>query len=441
MTHLKHIFTGLLLLCATAVAAHDFAVNGIYYNITDATNKTVEVTYMGSSSSSVYDEYTGSVVIPKNVAYNGTTYSVTTIGSWAFYYCSILTNITIPNSVTTIGEYAFYYCSSLTSITIPNSVTTIGNYAFYKCSSLTSITIPNSVTTIGEDAFYDCTGLKSATIGNSVTTIGNYAFYGCSSLTSITIPNSVTTIGSGAFRGCSSLKSATIGNSVTTIGGSAFEGCAGLNAIHISNIAAWCNISFTGYLANPLYYAKTLYLNGNLLTELTVPDEITQIKNYAFYNCKELKGVTICDGVKSIGAYAFNGCNNMETLYISSTIEGVGNYAFAECNNIMDIKIGSKKAITASENVFSNDAYANACLYVPTGRKFAYEKATPWNNFYVVEMDFTGIDEVFDDVKEEPAVDASQNVKMQTIYDLNGRAVENPSNGIYIVNGKKMLIK
>ena len=268
---------------------------------------------------------------------------------------------------------------------------------------------------------------------------------------SVTIPETVTTsrgitysvtnIESCAFMKCSSLKSATIGNSVTTIGGSAFEGCSGLNAVHISNIAAWCNISFTGYLANPLYYAKTLYLNGNLLTALTVPDEITQIKNYAFYNCKGLKNVTICDGVKSIGAYAFNGCNNMETLYISSTIESFGNYAFADCNNIFEIKTASKKAVTASENVFSSDAYINACLYVPAGRKFAYEKATPWNNFHIVEMDFTGIDEVLEDVKTEPAVDASQNVKVQTIYDLNGRAVENPSNGIYIVNGKKMLVK
>ena len=146
MKTLKHLFTALLLLCTTAVAANDFEVNGIYYNITDATNKTVEVTYRGTSYYSY--EYTGSVVIPENVAYNGTTYSVTTIGSEAFRGCSGLESITIPNSVTTIGNYAFYKCSSLTSITIPNSVTTIGEYAFSGCSSLTSITIPNSVTII-----------------------------------------------------------------------------------------------------------------------------------------------------------------------------------------------------------------------------------------------------------------------------------------------------
>ena len=97
-----------------------------------------------------------------------------------------MTAITIPNSVTSIGYYAFGYCTALTTVTIPNSVTSIGNYAFYGCSSLTSVTIPNSVTSIGENAFYNCTGLTSVTIPSSVTSIGNYAFYGCSSLTSIT---------------------------------------------------------------------------------------------------------------------------------------------------------------------------------------------------------------------------------------------------------------
>ena len=107
--------------------------------------------------------------------------------------------IIVGDSVTTIGEYAFSYCSSLTSITIPNSVTTIKEYAFSNCSSLTSVTIPNSVTTIGDNAFNGCSSLTSVNIPNSVTTIGGWAFNGCSSLTSVTIPNSVTTIGGDAF--------------------------------------------------------------------------------------------------------------------------------------------------------------------------------------------------------------------------------------------------
>jgi len=157
--------------------------------------------------------------------------SVTTIGEYAFSYCSSLTSITIPNSVTTIKEYAFSNCSSLTSVTIPNSVTTIGDNAFNGCSSLTSVTIPNSVTTIGGWAFSDCSSITSVTIPNSVTTIREYTFDNCSSLTSVTIPNSVTTIGGWAFSGCGSLTSVTIPNSVTTIGGWAFGICTNITQI------------------------------------------------------------------------------------------------------------------------------------------------------------------------------------------------------------------
>ena len=139
--------------------------------------------------------------------------------------------IIVGDSVTTIGEYAFSYCSSLTSLTIPNSVTTIKEYAFSNCSSLTSVTIPNSVTTIGGWAFSICSSLTSVTIPNSVTTIGDNAFMGCSSLTSVTIPNSVTRIGSEAFSDCTNLQKVNIGNSVKTIGEFAFNKCTNITQI------------------------------------------------------------------------------------------------------------------------------------------------------------------------------------------------------------------
>ncbi len=173
------------LLC-TAVSAHDFVVDGIYYNITSSSDLTVSVTYRGSYSDS-YNEYSGSVVIPEKVTYNSKEYSVTSIGEDAFSFCSGLTSVTIPNSVTSIGRFAFYYCSGLTSVTIPNSVTSIGSSAFEGCSGMTSVTIPNSVTSIGGSAFYGCSGLTSVTIGNSVTSIGSTVFEGCSGLKSMRI--------------------------------------------------------------------------------------------------------------------------------------------------------------------------------------------------------------------------------------------------------------
>ncbi len=200
--------------------AYDIAAesNGvtIYYSFNnDKTALTVTNLYANA------ENYSGTVVIPKSVAYGGTAYPVTAIGDEAFYDCFNLTSVTIPDGVTSIGEGAFDGCSSLTSIEIPNSVTSIGDGAFYGCSGLTEVKIPDGVTSIGMMAFYDC-GLTEVKIPNNVTSIEYGAFYCCSSLTSIEIPNSVTSIGDYAFGCCSGLTSVKIGSGVKTIGSQAF---------------------------------------------------------------------------------------------------------------------------------------------------------------------------------------------------------------------------
>ena len=244
------------ILCANILAAQTFTSGGLKYEVID--NNSVKVARQNSF------DISGSVVIPSTVTYNGTTYSVTSIGESAYSGCSGLTSVTIPNSVTSIGTNAFSGCSGLTSVNIGTGVTSIGESAFYNCS-MTSVTIPNSVTYIGEYAFLSCSGLTSVTIGNSVTSIGDYAFLNCSGLTSInvasgnthyssidgvlynyvqdtliqcpgaktsvTIPNSVTSIGGGAFAYCSGLTSVTIGNSLTSIGYSAFYECINLSSL------------------------------------------------------------------------------------------------------------------------------------------------------------------------------------------------------------------
>ena len=158
---------------------------------------------------------------------------VTSIGNGAFYDCTGLTEVAIPESVTSIGDFAFYDCSSLTQIAIPEGVTSIGNYAFAYCSSLKEITIPEGVTSIGNSAFFNCTGLTEVAIPESVTSIGDYAFAGCSSLTQIAIPEGVTSIGDCAFVYCSSLKEITIPEGVTSIGNGAFSYCTGLTEVYM----------------------------------------------------------------------------------------------------------------------------------------------------------------------------------------------------------------
>ena len=199
-------------------------IDGICYNLVFKA-KIAEVT---SNSNG----YSGEIVIPEIVSYDGLEYSVTSIGSRAFYGCSGLTSVTIPNSVTSIGSSAFSFCSGLTSVTIPNSVTSIGDYAFWDCSGLTSITIPNSVTFIDDYAFSSCTGLTSVTIPNSVISISGGSFSFCTGLTSITIPNSVTFIDNYAFFGCSDLTSVTIPNSMTSIGNNSFGNCSKLTDVY-----------------------------------------------------------------------------------------------------------------------------------------------------------------------------------------------------------------
>ena len=303
MKKLKFLFTALLLLCCVGTAkAEDFAVNGIFYNITDSNSKTVEVTYKGSSYDTYSDEYTGSVVIPERVTYKGATYSVTSIGDYAFYYSTGLTSITIPNSVTSIGDGAFGQCFKLTSITIPNSVTSIGREAFDVCTKLKEVHIN------------DLAAWCNIDFGKYANPLSYNLYLNNELITELVIPSSVAKIKNYAFSGCSSLTSVTIPNSVTSIGNSAFDACTKLKEVHINDLAAWCNIDFGSSYANPLSYAHNLYLNNELITELVIPSSVAKIKKNTFSGCSSLTGVTIPNSVTSIGEWAFYDCSGLKKV-------------------------------------------------------------------------------------------------------------------------------
>ena len=343
---IKITFLLMVFLLPLVAIAHDFEVDGIYYNITNENE--VSVTYQGTDEFSA--AYMGDIIIPNIVTYDGKTYSVTSVGVAAFENCSGLTNISIPNSVFSIGCGAFAFCTSLAGVTIGNSVNFIDIEAFTGCTALmrvnitdlaawcniefsrvnsnpleqahhlylndeevTDLVIPNSITSIKDFAFAGCSDITSVTIPDTVAFIGSGAFCYCSGLTGVSIPNSVSTIGSGAFIECTGLTSVSIGNSVMSIDNSAFYGCSNLMKVNITDLAAWCSIDF-GSDANPLEVAHHLYLNDEEVIDLMIPNTVTFISDEAFSGCSSLVSVTIPESVTSIGKEVFKGCTALETL-------------------------------------------------------------------------------------------------------------------------------
>ncbi len=381
-----------------------------------------DYTYSVSGGNATITDYTGSattLTIPSTLG----GYPVTSIGYDAFYNCDSLTSVTIGNSVTSIGYEAFSDCDSLANITveennprycsvngvlfnkdkttllaypagktassytIPNSVTSIGDCAFYGCSSLTSIAFPDSVTSVGAGAFYKCNALEavyisdlaswcqcdfldSAYASDAVVSTNPLSdkcrlYLNGELLTNAIIPDGVTSIKAYAFANCTSLASITIPNSVTSVDKYAFSGCNALEAVYISDLASWCQCSFTDYeylagdativSTNPLSDKCKLYLNGELLTNAIIPDGVTSIEAYAFANCTSLTSVTILDGVTTIGKEAFANCISLTSIVIPNSVTSIGEKAFFGCTSLIDMTVpfvGASRSASGSSGVF-----------------------------------------------------------------------------------------
>jgi hypothetical protein len=326
--------------------------------------------------------YTGPLTIPETVDYNGSAYTITSIGNNAFHNCTQLVteNLILPSGLTSIGAYAFNNCPGLKgSLTIPSGVTSIGDHAFNVCTGLTGLTISSGVTSIGTYAFNQCTGLKgSLTIPGSVTSIGERAFYGCTGLTGLTISSGVASIGTYAFNQCTGLKgSLTIPGSVTSIGEHAFYGCTGFtgtltisDGVRTIGDRAFQNATFTGDLTIPnsvtslgaiAAFCGCSKFNGNLTLSnqlttigtatfqgcsgltgtLTIPNGVTTISDDAFNSCKSFTGnLTIPSSVTAIGNNAFNACSGFNgTLTIPDGVQTIGGSAFLNCTSMIKATI------------------------------------------------------------------------------------------------------
>lgn len=206
-------------ICMSAEILNHIQIGDVYYNL-NTENMTAEVT------SSISGYYVSSTIdIPSFVEYNDTTFSVTSIGENAFYYCQNLERIHFSEGLLCIGNYAFFRCEKLRSVVFPESLLTIGGFAFYKCSYFGSIEIPNNVTSIGEYAFAWCSHAKYAIIGDGVLSIERYAFDHCVEMWSATMGKNIKTIGDCAFWHCEALNSITLPSTLTHIGAQGFFYC------------------------------------------------------------------------------------------------------------------------------------------------------------------------------------------------------------------------
>lgn len=360
------------------------------------------------------------------------------------FISSNLITANIPSSVTSIGAWVFAYSDSLTEVSLPMTLSTMGTDAFFRCASLTTVNLPTSLSKLPSFAFSGCVSLADVLIPDNITILDDYVFHNCSALTSIAIPASVTKIGSNCF-----------------------NGCTGLTQVIIRDVEEWCGIQFSNECANPLYYAKHLYLARQLrsakrisfgdaaeITELEIPEGITAINKYAFYNDEGLVSVTTPATVTLIDDDAFNGCTGVARISLSEGLERIGrralkgsalttltlpttlNYidynAFDGLNTLADIYCD------ANPDDVTWQGYDNGDYFMPD-KSTRFHVLRDYLNRWLEKFGDANVTYVGDSQSGISAVVSGTNDEKARCYDLMGRPVGENYKGVVITKGKKII--
>ena len=338
MQKTKHfLFMAAMLLCSFTASAHDFEVNGIYYQITSSSNLTVAVTYKGDNwnNYSEKDKYIGNISIPQYVTYDNVTYQVTSVADYAFYYCTKLTHIILPEGIADIGYMSFYRCDSLTSIIIPEGVVSLGSWAFGECANLKSVTLPSSLSEFGYyPVFQFCNSLDYIVCyaENPPTASGMAPFYGVDKSIPVYVPASSVS----AYQSEECWSESTDVQPLAVVSGACgdnltwqFTNYDGLLIIEgmgtMFDYDAWNNNA-------PWYEYK------DLIREIVIDKGVTSIGECAFYECHRIYTVAIPESVTSIGNYAFIK-SGIESVYIPKTVSSIGYGLFSGCNSLREVVV------------------------------------------------------------------------------------------------------
>ena len=431
---LRALCLSLAVLLSLPMLAVKVEIDGIKYELVAESKQATVVSRSG--------KYSGEIVIPESVEHEGSAYRVTSIGYQAFYYDSNLNSVTIPNSVESIETDAFSHCSGLTSVTIGNSVTVIEQGAFNGCSGLTSVTIPNSVTKIGNFAFLRCTGLTSVTIPNSVTKIGWDAFEGCSGLTSVTIGNGVTYIGTSAFGHCNELLDVyCYAENVPTTESNAFDGsCPEYATLHVpaGSIESYrANVPWSvfGKLAGMVDVSSaglaTLFLDYNA----EIPEDVKA------YVAKEVVD-------NRLKMERVEGVLPANTGVVIMAEEGKYDFVWTDAAPAT-IEVNLFEGTAQQAEIEAQDGTTYYVLSAPKGVVGMYPVKLTNGMFLCMAnkaylpLVSEALARICFDFGTETGIVETENgeLKTENCYDLAGRKVQGVQKGIYIVNGRKVIIK